>query len=437
MVPHLITALNGPIHELEQRILDTTPAIERWFRLEWMEHTPPFYCSVDVRNAGFKLAPVDSNLFPDGWNNLTPDMLPLAVQAGMAAIEKICPEARNLLILPENQPQSSFYWANVLQLKRVFHQAGLNVRFGSLSPDVDQNVTLSLPTGETITIEPLIRTDRRLGLKDFDPCTILLNNDLSAGIPGILEDLNEQYLLPPLHATGSIRRKSRHFKAYEEVSKRFGKLLGIDPWLINPMFAHCGGVNFAEGTGMDCLSTNVDALLTKVKRKYKEYGINEKPFVVVKADGGSVGSPGVTSAGMGIMTVRDVKDLDTLIGKTKARAGKGLAALPEVIIQEGVLTHERVNAAVAEPVVYMMDRYVVGGFYRIHAERTADESLSVPGSSYVPLAFADSGRLPQPGEKPGSSSPNRFYMYGVIGRLAMLAASYELEATDPNAEVYD
>jgi glutamate--cysteine ligase len=28
-------------------------------------------------------------------------------------------------------------------------------------------------------------------------------------------------------------------------------------------------------------------------------------------------------------------------------------------------------------------------------------------------------------------------MYGVIGRLAMLAASYELEASDPQAEVYD
>ncbi len=431
MVPHLITALNGPINELEQRILDTTPAIERWFRLEWMEHTPPFYCSVDVRNAGFKLAPVDTNLCPDGWNNLTPDMLPLAVQAGMAAIEKICPEARNLLILPENQPQTSFYWSNVLQLKRIFHQAGLNVRFGSLSPDVNQNVTLNLPTGDTITIEPLIRTDRRLGLKDFDPCTILLNNDLSAGIPGILEDLNEQYLLPPLHASASVRRKSRHFKAYEEVSKRFGKLLGIDPWLINPMFAHCGEVNFAEGTGMDCLTAHVDALLTKVKRKYKEYGINEKPFVVVKADGGAGGG------GMGIMTVRDVKDLGALISKTTARAAKGGQTLPEVIIQEGVLTHERVNAAVAEPVVYMMDRYVVGGFYRIHADRSAEESLSAPGASYVPLAFADSGRLPQPGEKPGSSSPNRFYMYGVVARLAMLAASYELEATDPLAEVYD
>lgn len=91
MVPHLITALTGPINELEQRILESMPAIERWFRLEWMEHTPTFYSAVDLRNAGFKLAPVDTNLFPVGFNTLTPEMLPLAVQAGMAAIEKICP----------------------------------------------------------------------------------------------------------------------------------------------------------------------------------------------------------------------------------------------------------------------------------------------------------------------------------------------------------
>ena len=76
MVPHLITALNGPLLELEKKILDATPSIERWFRLEWQEHTPPFYCSVDLRNAGFKLAPVDTNLFPGGFNNLAPEMLP-------------------------------------------------------------------------------------------------------------------------------------------------------------------------------------------------------------------------------------------------------------------------------------------------------------------------------------------------------------------------
>jgi glutamate--cysteine ligase len=107
-----------------------------------------------------------------------------------------------------------------------------------------------------------------------------------------------------------------------------------------------------------------------------------------------------------------------------------------MIVQEGVPTYERMNDAVAEPVVYMIDRYVVGGFYRVHAERGIDENLSAPGSSYVPLAFAPAGHLPRRGEKPGASAPNRFYMYGVIGRLAMVSASYELEATDPEAEVY-
>ncbi|MFM8624438.1 MAG: glutamate--cysteine ligase [Betaproteobacteria bacterium] len=422
MVPHLITALNGPINELEQRVLDSMPAIERWFRLEWMEHTPPFYCAVDIRNAGFKLAPVDTNLFPSGWNNLTPEMLPLAVQAAMAAIEKICPEARNLLVVPAGQTRSTFYLANVLQLKRIFHQTGLNVRFGSLSPDIKEPTTYDLPTGESITIEPLMRSDRRLGLKDFDPCTILLNNELSAGVPGILEELHEQYLLPPLHASASVRRKSQHFQVYEEICKRFAKLLGIDPWLINPMFSRCGPVG---STGREALSAQVDALLTKIRRKYKEYGINEKPFVVVKADG--------QADGLGIVTVRDVKDLESL---SLPAVPEGLPP-PEVIVQEGVLTNERVNEAVAEPVVYLMDRYVVGGFYRIHAERGVDESLNTPGASFVPLAFADGGRLPQAGERPGSSSPNRFYMYGVIGRLALLAASYELESTDPHAEVYD
>jgi glutamate--cysteine ligase len=431
MVPHLITALTGPINELEQRILDSMPAIERWFRLEWMEHTPPFYTSVDIRNAGFKLAPVDTNLFPGGWNNLTPEMLPLAVQSAMAAIEKICPEARNLLVIPENHTRNTFYLSNVAQLQRIFHMAGLNVRIGSINPEIKKPTKVELPNGETVLLEPVIRSKHRLGLKDFDPCTILLNNDLSAGIPGILEDIHEQYLLPPLHAGWSVRRKSNHFHSYEEVSKRFGKLLGIDPWLINPMYAKCGEVNFAEGAGQECLQTNVDALLTKVRRKYKEYGINEKPFVVVKADNGTYG--------MGIMTVRDVKDLEQLNRKTRNKMSviKDGQEVSEVIIQEGVQTNERMNDAVAEPVVYMMDRYVVGGFYRVHAERGIDENLNAPGASFVPLAFAESTRLPQPGLKPGASAPNRFYMYGVIGRLAMVAASYELEATDPDAEVYD
>ena len=431
MVPHLVTALTGPINELEQRVLESMPAIERWFRLEWMEHTPPFYTSVDLRNAGYKLAPVDTNLFPGGFNNLTEQMLPLAVQAAMAAIEKICPEAKNLLLIPEKHTRNMFYLTNVQRLVQIFTNAGLNVRLGTLEENVGEPVQLPLPDGTSLQLEPLLRTQRRLGLKDFDPCTILLNNDLSSGLPRVLENLHEQYLLPPLHAGWAVRRKTNHFHSYEEVAKKFAKLLGMDPWLINPMYAHCGQVDWQEATGLDCVQTNVDALLTRIRRKHKEYGISEKPFVVVKADNGTYG--------MGIMTVRDAKDLTEVSSRTRNKMDvvKDGQHVSEVIIQEGVPTYERVNDAVAEPVVYMIDRYVVGGFYRVHSDRGIDENLNAPGSSFVPLAFAESSHLPRPGEKVGASAPNRFYMYGVIGRLAMLAASYELEATDPEAEIYE
>jgi glutamate--cysteine ligase len=345
------------------------------------------------------------------------------VQAAMAAIEKICPEAKNLLLIPEPHARSTFYLASVQQLVAVFTQAGLNVRLGALDASVKQAQRLPLADGGELLLEPLVRTRGRLGLKNFDPCTILLNTDLAEGVPRVLQNLHEQYLLPPLHAGWELRRKSHHLRSYEELAKKFAKLLGMDPWLINPMYAHCGKVDIARREGLDCVSGHVETLLAKIKRKYKEYGIHERPFVVVKPDAGS--------SGKGILTVRDPKDLEAL-----QRAGQGEPAGGAIVVQEGVPTYERMNDAVAEPVVYMIDRYVVGGFYRIHADRGIDENLSAPGSRYVPLAFASSAQLPRRGDKPGASPPNRFYMYGVIARLAMVAASYELEATDPEAEVY-
>ena len=433
MVPHLLTALTGPINELEQRIIESLPAIERWFRLEWMEHTPPFYTAVDVRNAGFKLAPVDTNLFPNGFHNLTPEMLPLAVQAAMAAIEKICPEAKNLLLIPGPQTRNTFYLANIARLMQIFHMAGLNVRLGTLDESIKKPTDIELPDGTVLTMEPLLRERGRVGLKDFDPCTVLLNNDLSTGVPAVLENLHEQFLLPPLHAGWTVRRKSAHFTAYEETAKRFSKLMGIDPWLINPMFSKAQNLPLTGAEGVDSLQSQADALLTKVRRKYKEYGINEKAFIVIKPDAGT--------SGLGLMTVRDAKDLSDLGQRIRNKFSTHRSddghQVGEVILQEGVPTYERVNDAVAEPVVTMIDRYVVGGYYRVNAARATDENLNSPGAAYVPLAFAEASQMPKPGSKPGASAPNRFYMYGVIGRLAMVAASYELEGTDPNAEVYE
>ena len=103
----------------------------------------------------------------------------------------------------------------------------MNVRLGSLAEDIKEPTSIELPDGTTIVLEPLERLNngRRVGLKNFDPCTILLNNDLSAGIPEILKNLHEQTLLPPLHAGWAVRRKTNHFAAYDEVAKKFGVTL--------------------------------------------------------------------------------------------------------------------------------------------------------------------------------------------------------------------
>ena len=424
MVPHLTTALTGPLLDLEKRFLEDSTRIEQWLRSQWQDHTPPFYGSVDLRNNGFKLAPVDTNLFPGGFNNLNPAFLPLCVHAAMSAIEKICPDARNLLLIPENHTRNQFYLMNVAQLATILRQTGLNVRIGSLLPEITAPTPIELPNGHTLVLEPLVRSQYRLGLKDFDPCAILLNNDLSAGIPEILQGLNEQFVLPPLHAGWAVRRKSQHFAAYDQVANEFAAHLGLDPWRINPYFAVCNQINFHDRQGEDCLAGQVDFLLARIREKYKEYGVTETPYVVVKADAGTYG--------MGVMTVKDAAEVTGLNRKQRNKMSvvkEGLE-VSEVLIQEGVHTFESINEGVAEPVVYMIDRYVVGGFYRVHSGRAKDENLNAPGMHFEPLAFETCCNQPEHALSP-DAPPNRFYAYGVVARLALLAAAVELENTAP------
>jgi glutamate--cysteine ligase len=424
MIPQLSTAPSSPLAELERRILASGTAIEHWFRGRWQERTPPFYSSVDLRNSGSKLAPVDTNLFPGGFNNLNEKFLPLAVQAVMVAIERHCPDARNLLLIPENHTRNAFYLANVARLRTILRQAGLNVRIGTLIPDIRTPTELAVHGEAPLLLEPLVRNGGRVGLADFDPCTILLNNDLSAGVPELLTDLREQVLLPPLHAGWTVRRKTRHFAAYDRVAADFARSLEIDPWLVNPYFARCGQVNFKAREGEECLVSNTERLLGRIRQKYLEYGITDEPYVVVKADAGTYG--------MGVMTARHPDDVRTLNRDTRKKMAvvkEGLE-VSEVIIQEGVHTVERVKEAAAEPVVYMVDRYVVGGFYRVHTGRGKDENLNAPGMRFEPIAFDDCCIRPDPASGP-AAEPNKLYVYGVVARLAALAAAIELEETAP------
>jgi len=393
-VPHLTTALSGPLHDIETHLLKHQAEIETWFRQQWLRTPAPFYASVDLRNAGFKLAPVDTNLFPAGFNNLNPAFMTLSIQAVQSVLERICPKAVRILLIPENHTRNQFYLESLASLQEIITKAGFEIRIGSIMPELEEKQTLTLSSGRELLLEPIQRQGDKIVIDDYEPCLVLLNNDLSSGRPEILENL-DQMILPPLELGWSDRLKSDHFTEYHRATKEFAELIDIDPWLITPLFCNCGKLDFMKREGEDCLASNVDRMLIDIQKEYDKYQIDKPPFVIVKADSGTYG--------MGIMTIHNGDE-----------------------VQEGIYTFETWgdSQSVAEPVVYMVDHFVVGGFYRVHTERGANENLNAPGMHFEPLAFAESCNAPDNSKSP-DADPNRFYAYGVIARLALLAAARE------------
>ncbi len=416
--PELDSAYCGPLLEIESHMVACQRQIETWFRKQWMAYPAPFYASVDLRNAGFKLAPVDTNLFPAGFNNLNHSFDPLTVQAIQAAIEHACPEARGILIIPERHTRNKFYLESVASLVDLVELAGFEVRIGSLEP-IEEPVSFDLPSGRQLVQHPICRVGNRIEVDGFSPCTILLNNDLSGGRAEILEGL-EQTVVPPAELGWWNRSKFTHFTIYEKLAKELGELIDLDPWHFSPMILDCGQIDFMQREGEQCLEKKVGEMLDLIQAKYDEQGIKEKPFVVIKADAGTYG--------MGVMTAQSKEEVVGLNRKQRTRmaASKEGRDINRVIIQEGVHSFEKVGeeCQVAEPVIYMVDRFVVGGFYRVHTSKGINENLNAPGAHFVPLPFNESCILPDANESPDAER-NRLYTYGVVARLALLAAAHE------------
>src|SRR4051812_29735668 len=85
---------------------------------------PPFYCSIDLRDSGYKIVPVDSNLYPAGFNNICPEDLRAAPPVFRAQIEAISSQrgtgnAQKILILPESHTQNSYYIENLFYLNQL------------------------------------------------------------------------------------------------------------------------------------------------------------------------------------------------------------------------------------------------------------------------------------------------------------------------------
>ena len=387
--------------------------IEAWFRKQWIKYPAPFYTSIDLRNSGYKIAPVDTNLFPAGFNNLDSDLDFLYIAAVQHALERISPTLTKVLIISENHTRNKFYLSSIDSLSNIIRKAGYEVKVSSML-NSDGNIN-----------ELLVNKNNMLTYDGFIPDAILLNNDLSDGIPDILDNIT-QPILPDKNLGWTKRSKTIHFEYYTDVINNFSRLLDIDSWLLEPLFRNCGEIDFKTKQGEDCLVHHASRLLTLIQEKYKEYDIQEDPYIMIKADSGTYG--------MGIMKVKSIDQLLNLNRKqrTKMLKTKGGNKVDKVILQEGIYSNEKLKPSnhVAEPVIYSFGSNLVGGFYRLHDSKSNSENLNSPGMTFLPIPFKDACINPSDSETIYSDT-NKFYIYGVIARLAILAASKELYNIEP------
>lgn len=417
-IPHLVTAQSGFFYKLEKTILDQHSKIESWFRDIFRSNAPVLTSSVDIRNAGFKISVVDTNLFPAGFNNLNPDFFPLCIQATQSTLFELYPNCKQILIIPENHTRNPYYYESVQILADIVQKAGYEVRVGTMLPETAPK-EITLPSGNQLMLYPLTKKNRQISCDNFSPCLILLNNDLSEGIPELLTDIT-QTIEPPPQLGWSFRSKTDHFTYYNEVCQLFADLIGIDVWQISPLFLDCGEIDFVQRAGIDCLIQKTEILLSNIQNKYDQYHIDHKPFVVIKADAGTYG--------MAVLPIHDPKELNNLNRKQRLSMAvrKGGQSVNRVIVQEGVYTFESVGEeqSVAEPVVYMLGQHVVGGFYRVHKSRGIYENLNTPGMHFEKLAFAECCNNPD-SRLNSHHVQNQFYVYSVIARLGLLATCKE------------
>ena len=402
---------------LDELTLHRGAEIDAWFEQEEAGKAPPFYTSVDIRNAGYKLAVVDTNLFPAGFNNLCDYSYRLGTDQVKAYFGSHFPLVRRILIIPESNTRNPGYTANVARLQGIIAQAGFEVAVGTLIESVPAaGVELEGLDGLKVRLCP-IHIENGIPWVDGKPFdALLLNHDLSGGEPAIVKQISVP-TIPGKVLGWHMRRKSRHFAHLTRKAADFAAAFAIDPWQLTAETESVDGVTFEPNDTL--LRGAVDRVFESTRKAYELRGINEKPYVFVKHDTGTYG--------IGVMAIHDPSELDELNrdARKKMKTGKGGVAITDVIVQEGLPSRDRVRGSVGEPVIYAMNNRIVGGFFRTHSEADDRQSLNKPGQVYARLCSTPTKEQSR-SEKCYHDS-RLFRSYGILSRLAGLAVMAEQE----------
>jgi len=392
--------------------------IDEWINCKSTELVLPFYSSADIRDSGFKASCIDLNLFPAGFNNLCSNFAVRAADSVKEVVPKYLKGKpfKNVLIFPEAHSRNTFYNENLLSLKNVLINSGLNVEIAAIG-EMDDSEPCELVTAshKKIQLCKIKRENNRIigeNGEEFD--WILLNNDLADGNVEWLKNIEQPILPPPCFGWHS-RKKSQFFNCYETVIKEFADEFKIDPWLLYATTDVVPEVDFKTETGRKDVAEIVDKMLSTTREKFEKYNIDEQPYVFIKHDSGTYG--------MGIMVVNSSDQVLEMNRKArnKMAVGKGSIPIKSVVIQEAVPTRHVTENYVSESVIYLVENKVIGSFLRINSEKGVVDNLNARG-----MSFHQHCEL-QPVENPQECNcTNESQMlYWTLAKLAVIAAGHE------------
>jgi glutamate--cysteine ligase len=397
---------------LSQKINANYALIENWFEEKFTQTPPLFYNSTDLRHNGIKITPVDTNCFPAGFNNLSEFSHKKAKDIADEFLAKYFPDAKKILIIPENHTRNLRYLENVRNLQNLLNSREVVV--GSISEEIKETVKIDLENGHFLELHSLKKeSNNLLTAEGFTPDLIILNNDLTDGIPEILKNLTTP-IIPSPEMGWHRRTKSDHFTIYNKLAEELSNLIDLDPWLISSMHRSCHEVNFKEQIGTQDLANYVDELIKEIAKKYQQYDIDETPYCYMKADNGTYG--------MAVLPVFSGADILEINKKERNKMStlKGSVQISSIIIQEGVRTIDTISDKIAEPMIYLIGGKIVGNLFRANENRTKETSLNAAGASFFDLTDLEESQI-----KLGSDKNNIKQIYSLIARLAALAAAQE------------
>ncbi|MEO0335635.1 MAG: glutamate--cysteine ligase, partial [Pseudomonadota bacterium] len=156
----------------------------------------PFYSSFDIRDSGFKVVPVDANLYPAGFNNICQADKETSVELVDAYFRDHYPaDFSDVTILTEEHTNNPYYWDNVHTLKTLIEGAGKTVRV-AIPSALDKPLEIESASGFTMTVHSAVRSGDSFVVDGQSPDVVVSNNDFSQSYSDWAEGL-EVPMNPP------------------------------------------------------------------------------------------------------------------------------------------------------------------------------------------------------------------------------------------------